>query len=62
MILIRYILISIVVYLLIRSFVRFSDSNEPSVKPDGQDKKNKPVNKRVSKEVGEYVDYEELKK
>ena len=60
MILIRYLLIGLIVYLLVRSFVRFgdgSDSRQQGVKSD-----DKKTGKKVSKEVGEYVDYEEVKK
>jgi hypothetical protein len=58
MILIRYILIIIAGYLVIRTFVKFSQgsSSNKSVKKD-----NSPQ-KKISKEIGEYVDYEEIKK
>jgi hypothetical protein len=62
MILIRYILICVVVYLLMRSFIRFSNNDNPAARTDKPDKNSKPVNKRVSKEVGEYIDYEDVKK
>ena len=55
MILIRYILICIIGYLLIRSFVKFGQE-EKSVNKD-----NVPQ-KKVSKEIGDYIDYEEIKK
>jgi hypothetical protein len=60
MILIRYLLIGLIVYLLVRSFVRFgggSDNSQQGVKSN-----DKQTGKKVSKEIGEYVDYEEVKK
>ncbi len=61
MILIRFLLIGLIVYLIVRSFVRYGDRNRPSAGQGGQDK-NHGVTKKVSKEIGEYIDYEELKK
>jgi hypothetical protein len=62
MILIRYILIIIIGYLIIRSFINYrkvgtssSDIHEPG-------KKGKMSPKKVSKKIGEYIDYEEIKK
>jgi hypothetical protein len=60
MILIRYLLIGLIVYLLVRSFVRFGDG--PGRKQDGFKSNDKQSGKKVSKEVGEYIDYEEVKK
>lgn len=62
MILIRFILISLIVYLIIRSFLKFGDGKESSSQPGGPDNANKQPSKRVSKEIGEYIDYEEIKK
>jgi hypothetical protein len=45
-----------------RYIIRFSNSDDPSVHSGRPDKNSKPVSKRVSKEVGEYIDYEEVKK
>ena len=55
MILIRYFLICLIGYLLIRSFVKFGQG-EKSVNND------KVPQKKVSKEIGDYIDYEEIKK
>ena len=61
MILLRYLLICAIGYLIIRSFVKFGKE-----KPSGERKervdKDKTPQKKVSKEVGEYIDYEEIKK
>ena len=60
MILIRFFLISLIVYLIIRSFIRFSNEEEPSRLKKDPDKNNNIPAKKVSKEVGEYIDYEEV--
>jgi len=61
MILIRYILIIIIGYLVVRAFVRFGEeSNSPGDHSPNVNKNNTPQ-KKVSKEIGEYVDYEEIK-
>ena len=62
MILIRYLLIGLIVYLIVRSFTRYGGKGESSAGQNGVDKNEKPVSKKISKEVGEYVDYEEVKK
>lgn len=61
MILVRILLISLIVYLIIRSFIKHgqeSDSDRPLGKSEGD---GKPETRKISKSVGEYVDYEELK-
>ncbi len=62
MILIRYLLIGLIVYLIARSFARYGEGSRSSSVNSGQDKDNGTGNKKVSKEVGEYIDYEEIKK
>jgi hypothetical protein len=62
MILIRFLLIGLIVYLIVRSFIRYGNGEGSSARSTGPDKKNKPVTKKVSKEIGEYIDYEEVKK
>jgi hypothetical protein len=57
MILIRFILVSLIVYLIIRSFMRFGEEKPTSV--SGQEKIK---SKKISKEIGEYIDYEDVKK
>jgi hypothetical protein len=59
MILIRLILIVLIAFLAIRAFLGFASRSHVSPKPGKDD--NSPA-KKVSKEIGEYVDYEEVKK
>ncbi len=58
--LVRVILVSLIVYLLIRSFVRFFEDQGSSAGKPEHDGKNKDRRSGVSKEVGEYIDYEEV--
>ena len=60
MILIRYVLVGLVIYLVIRSFLRFWQLDEPTERKSKPDKESDVTIKRVSKETGEYVDYEEV--
>ncbi len=60
MLLIRFFLISLIVYLLVRSFLRSLAVNEPENRKPEPEKRNNIIIKKVSKEVGEYVDYEEV--
>lgn len=63
MILLRFVLISIIVYLLLRSFVKFLQGEAPRSDNDS-DNSHKPHNQKqpgVPKELGEYIDYEEVK-
>lgn len=62
MILVRFLLIGLIVYLIVRSFIKFGDGDGPSSGQTGPHKNGKPVTKKVSKEIGEYIDYEEVKK
>lgn len=62
MILIRYLLIGLIVYLIVRSFARLGNASGAAEGQDGRDKNSRQVTKKVSKEVGEYIDYEEVKK
>jgi len=62
MILVRFLLVGLIVYLIVRSFIRLGDGNAPSAGQTGQDKNGRQVTKKVSKEIGEYIDYEEVKK
>jgi len=58
--LIRFILVSIIIYLLIRSFARYFEEQDSSTR-DNDNYQNKETKKKgVSKEIGEYVDYEEV--
>ena len=62
MILIRYILIGLIIYLIARAFMQFGEGKESSFRGAEPDKKDDASNKKVSKEIGEYVDYEEVDK
>jgi hypothetical protein len=62
MILVRIILIGLIVYLIVRSFTKYGDGDGPSAGQTGPHKDGKPVTKKVSKEIGEYIDYEEVRK
>jgi hypothetical protein len=62
MILIRFLLVGLIVYLIVRSFAKYGDGSGPSAGQNGQDKNDRQVTKKVSKEIGEYIDYEEVKK
>jgi hypothetical protein len=62
MILIRYLLICIIGYLIVRSFVKFREQEKFSNNERERVKKDNDTAKKVSKEIGEYVDYEEVKK
>ena len=60
MLLIRYLLIGLIIYLIIRSFIRYgAEDNQPVRHDQGSQTTG---NKKVSKEIGEYVDYEEVDK
>lgn len=58
--LIRFVLITIIIYLLVRSFVRYFEEKNTSVHKHEHDQEKNSKSKGVSKEVGEYVDYEEV--
>lgn len=58
MIIIRFILICLIVYLLVKGFLQ-SLSLEDAPKQRRQEPP--PPVKKVSKEIGEYVDYEEVR-
>jgi hypothetical protein len=57
---VRYILIFIIGYLIVRFFIRLGDQTKPPVqKPETR---YDPQQKRISKETGEYVDFEDVRK
>lgn len=56
MYLLRYILIFLIIYLILKSFFRYSAGEKPKVQSNQKENKNRGV----SKEIGEYVDYEEV--
>ena len=59
MILVRFFLISLIVYLIVRSFMRFGKESEPEKQQEHNDRND---TKKVSKSIGEYIDFEEIKK
>jgi len=61
MILLRYLLICAIGYLIIRAFVKFG-KEKSTVGSSEQVKNDKSSKKKVSKKIGEYIDYEEIKK
>jgi len=59
--LVRFILISIIIYLILRSIGRYFNGQNTSDRHDHEhDHKGNRKSGGVSKEVGEYVDYEEV--
>jgi len=59
-ILLRIFLIGLIIYLLVRSFVRFFSVEDQSRKSE-EEKRPAPM-KKISKDVGDYVDYEDVDK
>lgn len=49
-------------YLVVRAFINYGQSGPPVTGNQNVSKKGAEASKKVSKEVGEYVDYEEVKK
>jgi large-conductance mechanosensitive channel len=60
MILVRYLLIALIIYLLLRAFAQIGEDKTPPARKQEPEKKDKKA-KGVPKEIGEYVDYEEIK-
>jgi hypothetical protein len=60
--LIRYILIGIIGFLIIRSIVNFGKVGHSSSKIRQPEKKDKDQSKKISRKTGEYIDYEDIKK
>jgi uncharacterized protein YneF (UPF0154 family) len=59
--LIRFILISLIIYLIVRSFVHYNQADDEIRDNPGQE--NKTVKgKKISRKIGEYIDYEEVDK
>lgn len=57
MIIIRFILIFLIVYLLVRGFIKSLFLEDNSAQEPVRDRRK---DKKISKNVGEYVDYEEV--
>ncbi len=62
MILIRFALISLIIYMIVRAFIHIGEESTAAEKNAKKEKANSPAKKKISKQIGEYVDYEELKK
>ena len=62
MILVRFLLIGLIVYLIIRSFLKYGKDKEPVTGQQQPGDTGKNESKKISKSVGEYVDFEELDK
>jgi len=62
MILFRYILYGIVIFLIVRMLTGRVQNKEPFSEKQNLGKESKNSSKKVSKEIGEYVDYEDVKK
>jgi len=58
--LIRIVLIGLIIFLVIRMFARYFEITKDSGQVSGGDKKNNQGKKKISKEIGEYIDYEEV--
>lgn len=59
-ILIRIGLIGLIIYLIIRSFRRIGEASEDEPRNPEPEKKSGKTEKGVPKEIGEYIDYEEV--
>ena len=58
--LIRIFLISLIIYLFVRSFMRFGEPDEEIQQKKEPENKNIKGDKKISKKIGEYIDYEEI--
>jgi hypothetical protein len=58
----RYILIFVIGYLIVRSFIKFGEEGKTLTDKHKPDEKAKTPSKKISKRIGEYVDYEEIRK
>ena len=59
---IRFILIALAVYLIVRSFLRHEINAAQNNNQKFKEEKIKFGEKKISKSVGEYIDYEEMDK
>lgn len=62
MIFLRYILIFVIGYLIVRSFIKFGEEGKITTDKHKPDERGKTQSKKISKRIGEYVDYEEIRK
>jgi hypothetical protein len=49
-------------YLIVRALINYSHDDPPVTGEQNVEKEDRGSSKKVSKEIGEYVDYEEVKK
>jgi large-conductance mechanosensitive channel len=62
MFLIRFALVSLIIFLVVRSFIRIGEESSASEKAPERGKKSPEGRKKISKHIGEYVDYEDINK
>lgn len=62
MILIRFILVGVAVYLIVRALSGYNKDGDTSARKPDMGNKSTTNSKKVSKEIGDYIDYEEIKK
>ncbi len=62
MIFLRYILVGVAIFLLVRALTSHGETDGKTVRTPEQDSNSKTSNKKVSKKIGDYIDYEEVKK
>ncbi len=62
MILFRYILYGLVIFLIVRMLTGVGESKKNSGKANDSIKTNSANAKKISKRIGEYVDYEDVDK
>jgi hypothetical protein len=58
--LIRFFLVGLIVYLIVRSFFNYNDHGDDRQNNNGSTGSRFKQDRKVSKETGEYVDYEEV--
>ena len=58
----RLFLVFLVIFLIIRSFIVYGEGDKKSERKKDLNNIKPGDNKRISKEIGEYIDYEEVKK
>lgn len=59
-ILFRIFLVSLIVYLLVRSFTGYNNSRRVDDSHSGPNGVSPDQSRRISKDTGEYIDYEEV--
>lgn len=62
MVLFRVILYAVVIYLIVRMFTGRVENKGPFSGKSGLERESNKNSKKVSKKIGEYVDYEDVKK